>query len=181
MSMFPIASQTSTGTSGDFVFSSIPQTFTHLQLRIVHRSTSSNTGAFMFLYFNGIYTSPYTQYSWHRLYGDGSSAVSTGSANAARIEFNYPYGQPISTDTAGIFGVTIIDILDYTNTNKNKTVKILSGADKNGSGAVHFTSGMLQSTTAAINQIDIQDAYGNFAAGSRFDLYGIFTSGVTGA
>lgn len=181
MSMFPIASQLGNGSSSDIAFTNIPQTFTHLQLRMFHRSTGSNSGAFQFMYFNGIYTSPYNQYAWHRLYGDGSSAVATGAASTSRIEFSYPYGQPYSSDTAGIFGVTIVDILDYTNTNKNKTVKILNGADKNGSGSVSLTSGMIQSTTAAITQIDILDAYGAYAIGSRFDLYGITTSSTTGA
>jgi hypothetical protein len=33
-----------------------------------------------------------------------------------------------------VFGVAIIDILDYANTSKNKTVRALSGEDENGAG-----------------------------------------------
>ena len=180
MSMFPIASATSSGATADFQFTSIPQTFTHLQLRIMHRSTSSNAAGFNFLFLNGIYNSPFTQYSFHQLLGDGASATSAGVANNSRIEYWSP-STPVSTDTAGIFAVSIIDILDYSNTNKNKTVRILTGYDKNGSGRVGMISGMLYTTQAAITQIDFEDGFGNFAAGSRADLYGISTSTATGA
>jgi hypothetical protein len=38
-----------------------------------------------------------------------------------------------TNDGAGVFGASVTDILDYANTNKNKVMRDLNGAELNGS------------------------------------------------
>ena len=84
--------------------------------------------------------------------------------------------RPRAGTTANTFGPMILDILDYTNTNKYKTVRSLSGFDSNGAGKVDFFSGFYFLNTNAITQIDITGGGGTFAQYSHFALYGIKTT-----
>jgi hypothetical protein len=143
-------------------FTSIPSTYKHLQLRSINLTgTSLNT---INMTFNGS-SSSYTQ---HVLYGDGSgtpAAAGAGSASYTVIGLN-------GTSTAP--SAMIVDILDYTSTTKNKTVRSLTGFDANGSGYIQLRSGVWYATPVAINQIDITIAGGsNFSQFSSFALYGI--------
>ena len=69
-----------------------------------------------------------------------------------------------------------MDILDYSNTNKNKTLRQLAGTDNNGNGVVGLSSGLWQST-AAVASIDIT-AIGSFSQYTSFALYGIKRAGA---
>jgi hypothetical protein len=71
-----------------------------------------------------------------------------------------------------MFGAGVIDILDYANTNKYKTSRLLGGEDLNGSGRVYLMSSNWQKTTA-ITQIDLSFETGNCMQYSQFALYGI--------
>jgi hypothetical protein len=166
-----IASATGTGSSANILFSNIPSTYQHLQIRILGRSddTSSNTARYFFVQCNSDF--PTTNvYSWHGLYGDGASVV----AEAAPI---LPTGsmqlrgasQSTSTNT---MGVAIIDIHDYASTTRNKTIRSFSGVDFNGSGSVALYSGLYQSTSA-INAVRVSINTGNFSTNTRVALYGI--------
>jgi hypothetical protein len=172
--MYPIASL-STSSSSVLDFTSISQTFTHLQARVFARSTVSATTDSFGFYFNNDTTSG--NYWLHELYGNGASTYSDGTSNNQVTTYNNRLAG--GTSTANIFTSYIIDILDYTNTNKNKTVRIIGGTDFNGSGTVGLNSALWLST-AAINRITF-DIGANFAAGSTIQLYGISTSTATGA
>jgi hypothetical protein len=76
---------------------------------------------------------------------------------------------------------TIIDILDYTNTNKNKTMRSISGFDRNGGGTVGIWSVLYSTNTNAITSLILSGGGSYIANGSRFDLYGITSSQETGA
>ena len=171
--MYPIAS-TTLGSAGSISFSSIPQTFTHLQARLFVREASTSGSSGITWWWN---SQPSGIGAYHILQGDGGSAISTGSSSTSNLVCN---GIPGTSATSGIYSCFIIDILDYTNTNKYKTTKIMGGYDANGSGVVGFQSGLIQSTSA-VSSLYFQSYYGNLAAGSRIDLYGITTSNVTGA
>jgi hypothetical protein len=77
-----------------------------------------------------------------------------------------------SVSAANTFSELIIDILDYTNTNKYKTVRTLYGFDSNGAGYVGLNSTLVPQT-AATNQIDIGELTANFGQYTSFALYGI--------
>lgn len=175
-----IAGQTLSSSASNITFSSIPQTFTHLQVRCFAKSSRSDILVAANLINVQFNDDTAANYVVHRLRGSGSSAESSASTSNAYVEFGNIPGS-FSSET-NMFGSSVTDILDYTNTNKNKVTRTIGGFDRNGDGYVGLLSGLWLST-AAINKIVIRfDAYGNpLAAGSRFDLYGITTSSVTGA
>lgn len=164
--------------SNQVQFDNIPQTFTHLQIRISARSTQAVTEADLTVYgFNG--TSASSNSAVHALTGDGSGASSfSGTAQYNPFLFKIPGANA----TANTFGSGIIDILDYRSTNKMKVLRSIGGYDANGSGRIDFVSVLafgFGSATALANIWFFTSS--NYAAGSRFDIYGITTSSVTGA
>jgi hypothetical protein len=164
-----------TGSNGNIQFNSIPQTFTHLQLRCFIRGDDAGaitSAAFDFI--NGTQT-----YSQHELQGTGSGVSSFGSANISIMNF---VTMPGAASTANVFGSIIVDILDYSSTVKNKTVRQIGGYDANGSGYVGLKSAAQYDAATPITQIRLRPySAANFVSGTRFDLYGITSSQVTGA
>ena len=140
-------------------FTSIPSTYTHLQIRAL--SLASSAGASGTIEFNSV-TAPNANYYSHYLRGSGAAAQAGATA---QYQF-FPDFQGGSTSP----GSGVLDILDYANTNKNKTIRGLSGYDANGSGYVGLTSGAWFST-AAITSITIK--YTTILQYSSFALYGI--------
>ena len=150
-------------------FTSIPSTYKHLQIRMIARSDrASNPASNVLLTFN---SDTAANYSYHELDGDGASAYGGGSAGTSNVPM-----QRISGNTAGsnVFGALVVDILDYQNANKYKTLRYLGGYDNNGSGEIYLGSGNWRSTSA-VSRIDLQTINGtyNFVSGSSFALYGI--------
>ena len=77
-----------------------------------------------------------------------------------------------SSSLADSYGVNVIDILDYANTNKYKTLRVLTGIDVNGSGGyVQLSSGLWQSSSA-ITSITLTNST-NYTTATQFALYGI--------
>jgi hypothetical protein len=148
------------GGAANIEFTSIPATYTHLQIRGIGRSTSSECDVKIQL--NGDTGS---NYAYHRTYGVGSvgadgSASQTTMFYCGRIDAG-----------ASIFSANIIDILDYTNTNKNTTVRALMGFDST-FGYVSLGSGLWMNTNA-VTSIKLIPHNNNFAQYSHFALYGI--------
>jgi hypothetical protein len=150
----------------NFSFTSIPSTYTHLQLRGIVRSNQAGSGiTTSTLQFNSDTGSNYT---YHNLIGNGTAASAGGVASAtASVITNAPQ----LSATSDAFGVTIIDILDYTNTNKYKTIRALHGADLNGSGQIILSSGLWMNTSA-ITSILVNPA-ADAVQHTHFALYGI--------
>ena len=163
-----IATTNITTNTASVTFSSIPTTYKHLQIRMFGRTDrASALDGFRIQFNNNTTTSDYRS---HFLGGNGSSAFSGDEGGTAGVVNQRFSG---ATATASMFGVSIIDILDYANTNKHKTVRCLGGSDQNGSGEVYLTSGVWMNS-AAINEIDIVPNVGsNFVQYSSFALYGI--------
>ena len=160
------------GGSSSLDFSSITGTYQHLQLRIIGRFTnasSGGTGTYIRLGNGSIDTG--TNYTNHILYGTGSAAGTYTPTN--------PLNNPIVIDviqggsTANVFGVAIIDILDYSTTGqKYKTIRSLYGWDLNGSGTVALASASWMSTNPVTN-ISIFNSSLTFAQYSQAALYGV--------
>lgn len=175
MTMHHIATITANGSS-TVSFDNIPQTFTHLQIRYSGRSLNGATTDFTYLRFN--YDLTAGNYASHWLAGDGATPFSSNQTGT-----NYFYGTifPGGTATANVYGAKIVDITDYKNTSKNKTIRIIGGFDSNGTGAARIVSGCWFST-AAIQSIICSTANAYDAAGSTLSLYGITDNPVsTGA
>jgi hypothetical protein len=140
--------------SSTITFSSIPQTFTHLQIRIMARPDNVSDGS---LTLNGN-----TGTRTHQLYGTGASALAGDSASQGFIDAG-----GVSTSFPAVY---VIDILDYKNTNKTKVVRDLFGYDANGSGRVGLCS-ILYNFTSAVTSLSFTGR--SYAANSSFALYGI--------
>lgn len=156
------------GGSASITFSSIPSTYTHLQIRCLIRTTQTGdiTGSYISWSYN---SDTSANYAYHVVKGTGS-----GTSAGALTSQTGTFAERFTTgfQSANTFGVGIIDILDYANTNKNKTARTLAGWDSNGSGQIAFNS-ELWASTSAINRIDIYPPANNFAQYSHFALYGI--------
>lgn len=158
------------GGSSTITFSSIPSTYTHLELRISAKNTSTSASpwqANILMQFNGVATG--TPYDTHYLGGGGASTFS-----GALINYNEIYCGKLGNNNnsyTNILGTSIISILDYKNTSKNKTVRVLTGLDVNGAGEAMMLSGQWRSTNA-ISSITLTSG-DSFETPSIFALYGI--------
>lgn len=168
MAMFPIASTlVGAGGTSTIAFSNIPQTFTHLQLRVSGRgNTSFGEGLSTYIRFNG---DSGNNYAWHRLRGNGSSTFSDAGSTTSVAAFGATVGD---TGVSNVFGALILDILDYRNTSKNKTLRGIGGVDRNGSGNAVVVSASWMSTSA-ITSLTAETDSGLWLQGTRIDLYGI--------
>ena len=101
--------------------------------------------------------------------------VGNGSATGAEAQtIGYFGNMSAGTSPANAFGAGVIDILDYTNTNKNRVGRSLSGHDNNGSGGEVFFGSWLKASTTAITSITLTVAStANFDQYSNFALYGV--------
>jgi hypothetical protein len=167
--MFPLGMvQVGSGGTSTITFTSIPNTYKHLQIRGITRGSRSNVNTNVYFGFNNDTTTG--NYYGHGLYGDGSSAgalAKIGSATNALID------SVANTSTASVFSGFVIDILDYASTSKNKTTRSLNGYDTNGAGQIWMQSGLWMNSSTAISSIQITDPLGNFLEFSQFALYGI--------
>jgi hypothetical protein len=164
-----LATVTLSANTASIEFAGIPSGYKHLQIRYLSRSSRAATTDSVSIRFNSDTGSNYAR---HYLYGDGATA----SAGASTSQTSSNIGtQSAASATASIFGVGVIDVLDYASANKNKTVRCLSGADLNGSGDIQLSSGLYFATPAAITSITLlaQGGSANFVQYSSFALYGV--------
>jgi hypothetical protein len=152
------------GGASSVSFTSIPSTYQHLQVRILTRSTFSANEWPIFVQLN----SSSSGYAYHNLQGDGSSATATAASSQSLMQLG---DTSAANGTASSFGMFVLDLLDYTNTNKNKTGRTLYGYDLNGSGRVGLRSGLWENTSA-VTSLSFGTG-GDFAQYSSFALYGI--------
>lgn len=157
------------GGASSISFTSIPDIYKHLQVRILARATDSNAANYANLKVNSDTSG--SNYARHLLVGNGSSAASYSSTGSGTVT---NLGEiPAATATSGMFGVFVVDILDYQNTNKYKTIRSIGGDDRNGGGEINFNS-ILWMNTNAISSIQLTTyASANFAEYTQAALYGI--------
>ena len=174
MSMYAIASTSITTNTSTISFSSIPQNFTHLQIRLTGRGTGTG-GPNLNMQYNG---DAGGNYRVHYLGGNTTSPFA-GDFGASYTASNL--GWLCGSDqSANYFSSIVCDILDYSNTNKNTVSRSFTGAEAN----VNTLLGMFSGgwfNTAAVTSILITPSAGQFAPGTRVDLYGILKSNTTGA
>jgi len=158
------------GGASSVTFSSIPSTYQHLQLRIfaqVTRATYGRGG-----YSMRVNSDSGNNYSQHDITGNGDAAQTVGYASQSNITLGL-----LGTTTSNAFGATIVDLLDYKDTNKYKTIRSLGGVDHNGliagfGGIIGLNSNAWYSTSA-ISSIVITPDFSPFTQYSSFALYGI--------
>jgi len=166
-----LATTTLSTTANSVTFSSIDSSYKHLQLRITARSNTSN------IYNDSLHTKltfnsdTGSNYNAHYMWANGNNYYSQSEGTPAAnilIRYNVAVGSNITNG----FAPNIIDILDYTNTNKYTTTRSFTGYyGGNSEPRINLSSGMWRNTNA-ITSIEIFGNF-NYAAGSRFSLYGI--------
>ena len=166
------------GGSSSITFSSIPSTYAHLQLRGISRSTGSATYGTNDVILLRLNSDSGTNYSSHYVVGGdgtGGTAVFAGAA-AGQTYFNMGWNASNSS-ASNVFSASVTDLLDYSSTNKYKTLRMLEGYETNSSSnfgynCLWFGSGAWYNTTA-ISSITLTYSGSNFAQYSSFALYGI--------
>jgi hypothetical protein len=156
------------GGSASVSFTSIVSTYQHLQIRYLARTARANQEDNIQLRFN---SDSGNNYAAHVLYGDGATAGAFSDGSS--ITFNTRSVVAAASSTSGVFGVGVLDILDYSNTSKYKTVRSLNGYDNNGAGQVRLSSGLWMNTAAITGVTIVSAISANLSEYSSFALYGI--------
>lgn len=158
-------------TSATFDLTSVTG-YTHLQLRAIAKAGGTAGATTLCLRFN---SDSGNNYNSHYLLGDGT-VTEAGAYTAANATTQSCLIGAISGSSVTPFGVSIIDILDYGNSNKYKTVRSLVGTELNTTdrtSSVQLKSSLWRNTNA-ITSITVINYEGNgFAQYSQFALYGI--------
>ena len=161
-----LETQTLASSAASVTFSSIPQDYKHLQIRLVGRTTRTASNEDIAITFN---SDTSTSYTYHYLQGDGSSVTSSSAGTNAST---FSVRLPGNNEATNLFGSQVWDLLDYANTSKNSTLRVLGGF-VGSINRIGLTSGAWLNT-ASVTTINMTPASGNnFIIGSRFSLYGI--------
>jgi hypothetical protein len=146
---------------------SYSSTYTDLKLAISTRSVSDSGASVLgiTIQFNGDTTSG--NYSWKRLYGDGSSAASDSLANIILSNSD--------SSTASTFGTADIYVPNAYSGNY-KSFSTDSVSENNTTTAYATLGAGLWSDTSSLTSIKLIPSSGNFAINSTFYLYGISNS-----
>jgi len=160
------------GGSSNIEFTSIPQTYTDLNVLVSGRTTTNgDTYGETDVSFNGAPSG--TSFSWRQTLGSGGSASSQNGGSDSAIYIQWPTG---SGATASAFGSSSIYIPRYTGSDY-KSVSIDSVTANNASQSLQIMTAGLWSNTAAITSIRLTIVYGTaFAEYSTATLYGIKNS-----
>ena len=123
----------------DITFTGIPSTYKHLQIRGIFISTADVDPQMRFN------SDTSANYSSHALRGSGGSPT---AQYLSGITTNIWFGAQNGTDTTKIMS-RVVDILDYADTNKYKTVRIMNtSANNTTTESIELISGNWRSTSA---------------------------------
>ncbi len=168
-----ISTTTVTSDTSSVTFSSIPATYKHLQIRFIarnNRGTSTLDGIGIKANGDGG-----NNYANQRMYGAGANVVGAGEIGSVGGRISIGLMPAATGAQANAFGAGIVDILDYADTNKYKTIRSLAGYDDNTEavGAAGLFYGLWLSS-AAITSLTIVSTDGTgLKQYSSFALYGI--------
>jgi len=168
--MVAIQTQVLGSNQSSVTFSSIPTTYTDLVLVCNHGNTSAGTVLYLQVGNGSVDTG--SNYSNTNLYGNGSSAYSNRQAENW-IRLNSGDGN----DSINSGNISVINLMNYANTNTYKTFLFRDSAAGSGRG-VSAEVGLWRST-AAINTLTLTSySGGSILAGSTFTLYGIANADI---
>jgi hypothetical protein len=161
------------GGQSSISFTSIPQTYKHLQIRGIARTNDAGqTQDVIGLRINSDTTT--ANYRSHRIAADGTNKVSTTQASGTYSSSWIGYATGVNA-SASMFGATIIDLYDYTSTVKNKVGRSLAGDSQNNNTDNQIILGSsLYLSTSAVTTITLVPIFASgFAQYTSFALYGI--------
>ena len=146
-------------------------TYQHLQIRFSVRTVRASDLETVGIRFN---SDTGNNYATNRFFGTGTSEGAGPEITTRRA---YAAGQmpTASMHPRTVYGVGLVDILDYGNANKNTTVQFASS--EVGTDATHYvtTGAGLWDATDAVTSILLYPANGSagFLRGSEFTVYGL--------
>jgi|TARA_R110001599_G_scaffold262554_2_gene463125 hypothetical protein len=138
--------------------------YQHLQIRLVGKTTAYPG---FYLRFN---SDTGSNYAMQRLFANGTNVTSAALTNWDTMIF--VNSLPDESSTSNEFGAAVADILDFSNSSKHTTVRMLSGAVYDDYPTIALHSGLWENTNAVTSIEIIEPSSGTFVAGSRFGLYG---------
>jgi hypothetical protein len=170
-----IASFLLTSSTSVINFTSIPQTFTHLQIRTMASSTNTSASYAVIdgnMRFNDDSTYPNYEAFVMNSRNPNTGNPTSNSATAGELYTNL--GVVYEGANTTLHAISIVDIYNYTLTNKKKSVNSMWGAGTNNASnlRVSYGSGVWKSNSA-ITKISLYPTIGQWASGSIFSLYGI--------
>jgi hypothetical protein len=158
----PLATVTLASNTSSVTFTGIPATYRDLIFVFAGTATAQSSSRFRM---NGITGS---NYSFVRAGGNGSTTFSS-----APTDTYFPLvwsNSELSTTQSN----AIVQIMDYSATDKHKTVLIRETNNNPSGPAVTMYAGRLD-TTSAITSLTALVSANNFATGSTFSLYGVIS------
>ena len=156
----PLANVTLAATSTSITFGSIPATYR--DLIIVFQGLSGGAGTFQTrLRLNG---DTGANYNWQRMSGSGTSAFASTASNQTQLSLTFLAEAQTTTQVQHH-----INIMDYSATDKHKTVISRAGNSSQGTEAV---AGRWAST-AAVTSVQLFPSSATFGIGTVVALYGI--------
>jgi len=163
LQLFKIADVTVSGPVTTVDFTSIPQGYTDLVLKVSGRINSTNPGWYdANITFNGVGTS----YSGKFLYGNGSTTISS-------TESSITLRCPSTAATTNTFSNVEVYIPNYTSANY-KSASVDHTAENNATLGLCMISAGLWSNTAAITSMTLTPITSTtWATNSTFTLYGV--------
>jgi hypothetical protein len=152
--------------ASSITFTSIPQDYTDLYLKVSLRTTRTTTTSNFIVGFNGT-----GSISRRVLSGSGSAASSDTSAYTGLVAG--------ANSTINVFSSSGVYIPNYTSSNQ-KTFSVDSVSENNATEAFQQIMGVIWSESAAITSLTITEQLGSdFSSYSSASLYGV-TSGSDG-
>jgi hypothetical protein len=158
----PMATVTLTSSASSVTFSNIPATYRDLIL-IVNGSPSDNSYPAIVSRLNA---DTGANYSRVRMAGDGSGTGSSSATGQTSLDLASNFGA--GSSSSGRF-ILSAQLMDYSATDKHKTVLTRSGTSLDGVEAI---AGRWANTGAVTSWV-ITITSGAFATGTTFGLYGI--------
>jgi hypothetical protein len=165
-----ISQQLLTGAAATIAFTGIPQTFNHLRIVVLARSSDAGAGgANVLVRFNG---DEATNYDWVLTDVKDETEIHLSEVGQGLI---YTAFIPKDGDTAAKAGHGIIDIPFYNLTTYHKMLSFQNACyiTETAAGVVHREGSGCWNNTAAITSITLSLDSGNYMIGSAAYLYGI--------
>ena len=165
-----IASNTLSSSAASVTFSSIPNTYTDLLVKISAKSDRANANDDIKMLINGSTSSVYGE---RNVNGNGATAASNGNANLAYLALRSGSTGGL---TSNVFSSTEVYIPNYTSAIIHPVGSIQVQED-NSTTARIFATASSYNTAEAITSLTFNIWTGpNFVSGSSFFLYGIKNS-----
>ena len=155
------------GGAANIEFTSIPQTYTDLIIKLSLRDSYNSSRGALYVTFN----SNTSSYSWRELRDNDGSAQSTNASAQSSLDAGRGVGD---TATANTFSSTEIYIPNYAS-NNNKSVSIDNVTENNNTIYYSNLTAGLWANSAAITSIKIEPSQG-WLQYSTATLYGIKNS-----